>query len=95
MKFVSVTSTWNDASGANTHIFTQDLNHRLVNQFPFEDLDVFLDVSRSWLAKTHDEREERLAFFIRFTLRHSFWLESFEVATNPILLLRDETIADE
>ena len=55
---------------------------------PGEDLYVFFDVPRFGYRKTHDDLEGLFAVCLGFG--YSKWSESFEVATNAVLLFDGE-----
>ena len=66
-------------------VLGDDFLEGLPENLPGENLDVFLDVPRFGVAKTHDNPEEVGA--LRLCLAHCQGVETFEVASDPVLFL--------
>ena len=76
-----------------TYVFADDLVQSLLKYRPVENLDIFLDNSRLWLGKSHNELEEVLA--LGFTFRCSVWLVALQIATNAVLLVDAKLISNQ
>lgn len=84
-----------DRSGRRVRgcVLGNNLLKRIGKDLPGEDLDILLDVAGLGVGERHDQLEELSR--LRLALRDSDGAESFEVATDTVLLLNREADGDQ
>lgn len=80
------------ADHGSTYIFSDDLLQSRTEDIPRENFDIFFNVSRFWIWKSHDGLEEFLAS--RLVLRNGDRSETFEITSDTVLFFNRESSTD-